>query len=257
MKEWLARTEMLLGEEAMETLYAARVAVFGLGGVGGYAVEALARSGIGTLDLIDPDRIEETNLNRQLLATRQTIGQYKVDVAAERIHAINPDAVVFPHRVFFLPDTADSFDFSAYDYVVDAIDTVTGKLALIERAEAAGTPLISCMGAGNRMDAAAFEVADIAETSVCPMARVMRRELKKRGIEHLKVVYSREPALAPGGNGEVPKDTEDAVGSFESAAEDAPAEGRKKQPPGSNAFAPGAAGLLLAGEVVRDLIREA
>ncbi len=225
MKEQFARTEMLLGTEAMERLFAARVAVFGLGGVGGYTVEALARSGIGTLDLIDPDRIEITNINRQILATWETVGRYKVDVAAERIHTINPDAEVFTYPVFFLPDTADRFDFAEYDYVVDAIDTVTGKVELVLRAAGAGTPIISCMGAGNRMDASSFEVADIYETSVCPMARVMRRELKNHGIESLRVVYSREP---------VP-------------------EALKKPVPSSNAFAPGAAGLILAGEVVRGI----
>ncbi len=225
MKEQFTRTEMLLGQEKMEKLFAARVAVFGLGGVGGYTVETLARSGIGTLDLIDPDKVDVTNLNRQILADWNTIGQYKVDIAETRIRAINPDAAVNTYKAFFLPDTADQFDFTCYDYVVDAIDTVTGKLELAERALAADTPIISCMGAGNRMDASAFEVADIYETSVCPMARVMRRELKKRGIERLKVVYSREPAIDSG----------------------------QQQTPGSNAFVPGAAGLILAGEVVRDL----
>ncbi|MCC8141308.1 MAG: tRNA threonylcarbamoyladenosine dehydratase [Lachnospiraceae bacterium] len=224
MKEQFTRTEMLLGQENMEKLFAARVAVFGLGGVGGYTVEALARSGIGTLDLIDPDKVDVTNLNRQILADWNTIGQYKVDIAKARIRAINPDAAVKTYKTFFLPDNADRFDFTCYDYVVDAIDTVTGKLELAERALSADTPIISCMGAGNRMDASAFEVADIYETSVCPMARVMRRELKKRGIERLKVVYSREPAIDSG-----------------------------QQTPGSNAFTPGAAGLILAGEVVRDL----
>ncbi len=229
--EALVRTEWLLGADAVARLAAARVAVFGLGGVGGYAVEALARSGIGTLDLIDPDPIDVTNINRQILATWQTVGQYKVDVAAERIHQIHPGAAVHTWRTFFLPDTAESFDFSVYDYVVDAIDTVAGKLELAVRAQAAGTPIISCMGAGNRMDASAFRVADIYETSVCPMARVMRRELKKRGVEHLKVVYSTEPACAP----------------------TRPVEEGERPIPGSNAFAPGAAGLILAGEVVRDL----
>ncbi len=245
MKEQFARTERLLGTEALEKLAAARVAVFGLGGVGGYTVEALARSGIGTLDLIDPDKVEVTNLNRQILATWETVGKYKADVAAERIRQINPDATVHTHRVFFLPSTAEQFNFSQYDYVVDAIDTVTGKLALIDCALAADTPVISCMGAGNRMDASAFRVADLSETRVCPMARVMRRELKKRGIEHLKVVYSEEP---------VPETKEDRDAAAEKAAP--PAEGsavHTKQVPGSNAFAPGAAGLILAGEVVRDL----
>ncbi len=246
MKEQFVRTEMLLGKEAMEKLFSARVAVFGLGGVGGYAVEALARSGIGTLDLVDPDQIDETNINRQILATWETVGQYKVDAAAERVRAINPDAEVNTRPVFFLPDTADLFDFREYDYVVDAIDTVTGKLELIERSKEAGTPIISCMGAGNKMDASAFEVADIYETSICPMARVMRRELKRRGIGSLRVVYSREPVPEIGG------DTEDRA----QISPDGAANGAwKKQTPGSNAFAPGAAGLIMAGEVVRDLIR--
>ncbi len=239
MKDQFIRTEMLLGTEQCRKLYAARVAVFGLGGVGGYVVEALARSGIGALDLIDPDRIEATNLNRQILATWQTIGQYKVDVAAERIRQINPDAQVTVYPVFFLPDTANQFDFSAYNYIVDAIDTVTGKLAIICGAQEAGVPVISCMGAGNRIDASSFEVADIYETSICPMARVMRRELKKRGIEYLKVVYSKEP---------VPE----MEGSEDSGSDQAAV--RTKKTPGSNAFAPGTAGLIMAGEVVKDLI---
>ncbi len=249
MKEQFARTERLLGTEAVEALAVARVAVVGLGGVGGYTGEALARSGVGSLDLIDPDRVEVTNLNRQILATWETVGRYKTDVAAERIHKINPDATVHTHRVFFLPDTAGQFDFSRYDYVVDAIDTVTGKLALIERALAAGTPVISCMGAGNRMDASAFCVADLSETKVCPMARVMRRELKKRGIEHVKVVYSEEPVPETGAPGaDADSAAEKAAFSAEGAAV------RAKQVPGSNAFAPGTAGLILAGEVVRDLV---
>ncbi len=256
MREQFQRTEKLLGKEAMEKLFAARVAVFGLGGVGGYALEALARSGIGTLDLVDADRFEETNLNRQILATWQNLGRLKVDVAKERVHAINPEAEVHVYPIFFLPDTAEQFDFSEYDYVVDAIDTVTGKLEIICRAQAAGTPIISCMGAGNKTDASAFEVADIYETSVCPMAKVMRRELKKRGIESLRVVYSREP---------VPENLEsgsDSAGSGGTEAGGTEAGGTEavvrsgawqKQVPGSNAFAPGAAGLIMAGEVVRGI----
>ena len=192
-----SRTELLLGEDNMQRLFNARVAVFGIGGVGGYTVEALARVGVGTLDLIDDDRICLTNLNRQIFATRKTIGKYKVDVAKERILEINPKAVVNTYKTFYMPDTADQFDFSQYDYVVDAIDTVTGKLMLVEQAKAAGVPIISSMGAGNKMDASAFEVADIYETSVCPLAKVMRRELKKRGIDHLKVVYSKEKPMTP------------------------------------------------------------
>ncbi|MCD8338356.1 MAG: tRNA threonylcarbamoyladenosine dehydratase [Lachnospiraceae bacterium] len=238
MVNQFSRTELLLGSEAMDKLFHARVAVFGLGGVGGYTVEALSRSGIGTLDLIDDDKICLTNLNRQIFALQSTIGKYKVDVAGERILQINPDAKVHKYKIFYMPQTAEQFDFSQYDYVVDAIDTVTGKIALAEQAEAAGTPIISCMGAGNKMDASALEVADIYETSICPLARVMRRELKKRGIRKLKVVYSREPAMRP-------MDHEDA-GTDENSA-------GRRQVPGSNAFVPAVAGLIIAGEVVRDL----
>ena len=276
------RTEMLLGEEAMEKLAAARVAVFGIGGVGGYVVEGLARSGIGALDLIDSDLVEESNLNRQIIATRDTIGRAKVEAAAERVHSINPDCKVTARRMFFLPESEeesvatqkfgdkpgtdskpeekirigleaeknsdDSFDneseiktgsnkidFTKFDYVVDAIDTVTGKLGLIQCAKDAGVPVISAMGAGNKLDPTAFEVADSYETSVCPLARVMRRECKKRGIESLKVVYSKEPPLAPEGN-------------------EAPAPGRRATP-GSVAFVPSVAGLIIAGEVIKDLIK--
>ncbi len=233
-----SRTELLIGKHALEKLSCSRVAVFGIGGVGGYVVEALIRSGIGALDLIDSDMISISNLNRQIIATTQTIGQYKVDAARERCLAINPQARIAAHRCFYLPETAAQFDFTQYDYVVDAIDTVTGKLALIEHAAAAGTPIISSMGAGNKMDPSAFEVADISKTSVCPLARVMRRELRKRGIEHVKVVYSKEPAIMPMG--------------IEDAAH-APASG-KRQTPRSNAFVPAAAGLLIASQVVKDLI---
>lgn len=237
MSEQFIRTQMLLGERGLRRLFAARVAVFGVGGVGGYAVEALARSGVGALDLIDDDTVCLSNLNRQIIATHSTVGQYKVDVAAQRIRDINPQAVVRAHRVFYSPETAAQFDFAQYDYVVDAIDTVTGKLALVEQARRAGTPIISCMGAGNKLDAAAFEVADIQQTSVCPLARVMRRELKRRGIEHLKVVYSRELPRTP---------TPDA----QTEGEESPS---RKRSPGSVAFVPAAAGLILAGEVIRDL----
>lgn len=232
----------------MERLRRARVAVFGIGGVGGYTVEALARSGVGTLDLIDDDRICLTNLNRQILAMRKTVGQNKVDVAEQRILEINPAAVVHTYKTFYTPQTAGQFDFTLYDYVVDAIDTVTGKLVLVERAQSAGTPVISCMGTGNKVDASAFEVADIYETSVCPLARVMRRELKRRSILHLKVVYSKEPAITP---------IEDMAISCRNHCICPPGTARRctqrRQVPGSNAFVPAVAGLLLAGEVIKDL----
>lgn len=190
MLNQFSRTELIYGKEAMEKLQKSRVAIFGIGGVGGYTAEALARSGVGTLDLIDDDKVCLTNINRQIYATRKTVGRYKVDVAAERIAEINPDAVVNKHQVFYTPDTADQFDFSQYDYIVDAIDTVTGKLALVENANRTKTPIISSMGAGNKVDPTAFEVTDIFKTSVCPLAKVMRTELKKRKIKKLKVVYS-------------------------------------------------------------------
>lgn len=243
MSEAFSRTALQLGEDALEKLNRSRVAVFGIGGVGGYAVEALARSGVGTLDLIDDDKVAVSNLNRQIIATRETLGQYKVDAAKERILSINPDAVVITHRTFYLPQTAAEFDLSRYDYIIDAIDTVAGKIALIEAAQTAGTPIISCMGAGNKLDATAFRVADISKTSVCPLARVMRKELGKRGIRHLKVVYSTELPLegqAPNKEGSPASDTR-------------PAQKRAKPTPGSNAFVPAVAGLILAGEVIRDL----
>jgi tRNA A37 threonylcarbamoyladenosine dehydratase len=250
MLNQFSRTQLLLGADGMEKLYNARVAVFGIGGVGGYTVEALARSGIGTLDLIDDDKVCLTNLNRQILATRKTVGQYKVEVARERILEINPKAVVNTYLTFYSPDTAEQFDFTQYDYVVDAIDTVTGKIALVLQAQAAGTPIISCMGAGNKMDASAFEVADIYKTSVCPLARVMRHELKKRGVKHLKVVYSKEQAMEP---------QEDMAISCKAHCICPPGTARKctqrRQVPGSNAFVPAVAGLILAGEVVRDLTK--
>ena len=236
MPKEFARTELIFGREAMQTLARSRVAVFGVGGVGGYVVEALARSGIGALDLIDSDRVCPSNLNRQILATHQTIGRYKVDVAEERVHAINPACTVRTYRTFYLPETRDQFDFRQYDYVVDAIDTVTGKLTLIEAAREAGVPILCSMGAGNKTEAAAFEVADLYETAVCPLARVMRKECRKRGIEKLKVVYSREKPLRP----------------VEESGE-TPPEGRRDLP-GSTAFVPAAAGLIAAGEVVKDLI---
>lgn len=223
MEQPFSRTELLLGAEGVKRLRDASVAVFGIGGVGGYVVEALARSGVGRLHLIDHDTVSVSNLNRQIIATVSTIGRYKADVARERVLDINPEAKVSVYRTFFLPDKAEEFDFVRYDYVVDAIDTVTGKLALIMEAKQAGTPVISSMGAGNKLDASAFEVADIYQTSVCPLAKVMRRELKKRGVRKLKVVYSREQPVS------------------------------SSRPPGSNAFVPAAAGLILAGEVVKDL----
>ena len=195
--EQFTRTQLLLGEAAMRKLASSRVAVFGIGGVGGYTVEALARSGIGALDLIDNDRVALSNLNRQIIATLDTVGQYKVDAAAARIASINPECKVTVYKTFFMPETQGEFDFSEYDYVVDAIDTVTGKLALAECAQAADTPIISAMGAGNKLDPTAFRVADINDTSVCPLAKVMRRECRRRGIRHLKVVYSQEEALQP------------------------------------------------------------
>lgn len=238
MQSQFSRTELLLGAAAMERLQKARVAVFGIGGVGGYAVEALARSGIGTLDLFDHDTVSLTNLNRQIIATHDTIGMLKVEAAKKRILSINPHAVVNAHPVFYTPEMADQFDFSAYDYIIDAIDTVTGKLCIIQNAMAAGVPVISCMGTGNKLDASALQVTDIAKTTFCPLARIMRKELRKRGIYHLKVVYSTEEALTPVG-----------------AEEEAVALG-KRTIPGSTAFVPGAAGLLLAGEVIRDLTKE-
>ncbi len=233
-----SRTERLLGPEAMARLAACRVAVFGIGGVGGYAVEALARSGVGALDLIDDDRFGLTNLNRQLHATHDTLGQYKVDAARERVLAINPDCRVTVHRTFFLPETQAAFDFTQYDYVVDAIDTVKGKLALAEQAQAAGTPIISAMGAGNKLDPTAFRVADISRTSVCPLARVMRTECRKRGIRRLKVVYSTEPPVRP---------------VCEADPADSHPGSSRRDTPGSTAFVPSVAGLIIAGEVVKDL----
>ncbi len=240
MLDQFARTRLLLGPEALERLFRARVAVFGVGGVGGYAVEALARAGIGALDLIDNDRVSLTNLNRQLLATHRTLGRYKVDVAEERVREINPDCRVTGYKTFYLPETRDAFDFTQYDYVVDAIDTVKGKLSLAEQAQEAGTPIISAMGAGNKLDPTAFRVADIAETSVCPLARIMRTECRKRGIRRLKVVYSTETPLRP---------REGLPAEEKETAADAP----RRDTPGSAPFVPPAVGLILAAEVVKDL----
>jgi len=248
MLNQFSRTELLLGHDNMERLKNARVAVFGIGGVGGFTVEALARSGVGTLDLIDDDKVCLTNINRQIIATRKTIGQYKVDAAKERVLDINPDAVVNTYKTFFVPETADEFDFAAYDYVVDAIDTVTGKIMLVEAAQKAGTPIISSMGAGNKLDPTAFEVADIYKTSVCPLAKVMRRELKKRGIKKLKVVYSKEKAMTP---------IDDTANSCRSHCICPPGSARtctqRRQIPGSTAFVPSVVGLIIAGEVIKDL----
>ena len=248
MLNQFSRTELLLGHDNMEKLKNARVAVFGIGGVGGFTVEALARSGVGTLDLIDDDKVCMTNINRQIIATRKTIGQYKVDAAKERVLDINPDAVVNTYKTFFVPDTADEFDFASYDYVVDAIDTVTGKIMLVEAAQKAGTPIISSMGAGNKLDPTAFEVADIYKTSVCPLAKVMRRELKKRGIKKLKVVYSKEKALTP---------IDETENSCRSHCICPPGSARtctqRRQVPGSTAFVPSVVGLIIAGEVIKDL----
>lgn len=233
MSEEFSRTELLLGGAAMERLAAARVAVFGVGGVGGYTVEALVRSGIGAIDIIDSDTVSVSNLNRQIIALRSTVGQYKVDVFEERIGQINPDCTVRKYRTFFMPDTAGEFDFSQYDYVVDAIDTVTGKIELAVRCSECGTPIISSMGAGNKLNPAMLEVADIYDTSVCPLARVMRYELKRRGIPALKVVYSKEKPLTPQGE-----------------------KGGGKAVPGSTAFVPSAAGLIAASEVIKGLISQ-
>ena len=250
MMNQFSRTELLLGPEAMERLAKCRVAVFGVGGVGGYTVEALARSGIGALDLIDDDKVCLTNLNRQLHATRSTVGTYKVDAAEARIRDINPDCRVTTYKTFFLPETEDQFDFTQYDYVVDAIDTVKGKLALVEKANAAGTPIICAMGAGNKLDPTAFRVADIYQTSVCPLARVMRSECRKRGIRKLKVVYSKEQPVRP---------LEDPSISCRKHCICPPGTRKctvRRDIPGSTAFVPAAAGLIIAGEVVKDLCAE-
>lgn len=248
MLNQFSRTQLLLGTEAMEKLKRARVAVFGIGGVGGYVCEALVRSGVGAFDLVDDDKVCLTNLNRQIIATCKTVGKYKVEVMRERILEINPDCDVRVHQCFYLPETADQFNFSDYDYVVDAVDTVTAKVTLVLEAQKAGVPIISCMGAGNKLDASALEVADIYDTSVCPLARVMRAELRKRGVKHLKVVYSKEPALTP---------IDDMTISCRTHCICPPDTARKctqrRQVPGSNAFVPAAAGLIIAGEVVRDI----
>lgn len=250
MLNQFSRTELLFGRESMEYLSKCRVAVFGIGGVGGYAVEALARSGIGELDLIDDDRICLTNLNRQIFATRSTVGKYKVDVAESRIHDICPDIKVNTYKCFYMPETADNFDFKEYDYVIDAIDTVTGKLEIIKRAKAAGIPVISSMGAGNKLDPTAFRVADIYKTKVCPLAKVMRYELRKLGIKNVKVVYSEEKPIRP---------VEDMEISCRNHCICPPGTARKctvrRDIPGSNAFVPSVVGLIIAGEVIKDLAK--
>lgn len=238
MIDQYSRTQLLLGEEGIAKLRCSHVALFGLGGVGGYAAEALARSGIGRIDLIDDDTVSLTNINRQLLATHSTVGKYKVDVAADRIRDIDPTIGIRTFKTFYLPETADQFDFSQYDYVLDAIDTVTGKLGLIAQAKAADVPIISCMGTGNKLDASAFEVADISKTSGCALARIMRKECQKRGLKHIKVVYSKELPMEPQ---EAPLEPQREGSS-------------RRATPGSVAFVPGTAGLIMAGEVIRDLV---
>lgn len=242
MLNQFSRTELLLGKEAIKLLSQKRVAVFGVGGVGGHVVEALVRSGVGIIDIIDNDIISITNMNRQLIATHSTVGMDKVDVMEQRIHDINPDCIVNKHKCFFLPETQEQFDFSEYDYVVDAVDTVTAKIALVMACNETNTRIISCMGAGNKLDPTQFEVADIYKTSVCPLAKVMRRELRKRRIKKLKVVYSKEEAI-------LPIENEDMFEEMETSG--------KRSIPGSNAFVPSVAGLIIAGEVIKDLTKKA
>lgn len=248
MLNQFSRTQLLLGKPALERLRQSRVAVFGIGGVGGYVCEALVRSGVGAFDLIDDDRVCLTNLNRQIIATRKTVGQHKADVMAERIHDIDPQAQVTVRKTFFLPENADDFPFNDYDYIVDAVDTVSAKLELVMQAQRRGVPIISSMGAGNKLDPTAFQVADIYETKVCPLARIMRRELRKRGVEHLKVVYSQEPPIRP---------LEDMSISCRTHCICPPGAQHKcterRDIPGSTAFVPSVAGLIIAGEVIRDL----
>lgn len=248
MLNQFSRTQLLLGQDGMDRLANARVAVFGVGGVGGFTVEALARSGVGAIDLIDDDKVCLTNINRQIIALRSTVGKYKVDVAAERLRDINQNIQVNTYKTFYMPDTAHQFNFSQYDYVVDAIDTITGKLELVMQAHKAGTPIICSMGAGNKLDPTAFRVADIYKTSVDPLARVMRHELRKRGIKKLKVVYSEEPPMRP---------VDDMASSCRTNCICPPGAARKcterRDIPGSNAFVPSVVGLIIAGEVIKDL----
>lgn len=248
MLNQFSRTELLFGKEAMDKLSNARVAIFGIGGVGGYTAEALARSGVGTFDLFDDDKVCLTNINRQIIATRKTVGKYKIEVMKERILEINPKAIVNTHQTFYTPEVADQYDFSLYTYIVDAIDTVTAKLELVVRAGSQNIPIISCMGAGNKLDPTQFEVTDIYKTSICPLAKVMRKELRVRGIKKLKVVYSKEPARKP---------IEDMSISCRANCICPPGAERKctdrRQIPGSTAFVPSVAGLILAGEVIKDI----
>lgn len=237
MSDQFSRTQLLLGEDAMEILKNSRVAVFGVGGVGGYVCEGLVRSGVGQFDLVDSDKVCLTNINRQIIATQKTVGMYKVDVMKERMTQINPDVIVNVHRCFFLPENADEFPFDEYDYVVDAVDTVTAKIALVLKCREKGVRIISSMGAGNKLDASAFRVADIYKTKVCPLAKVMRHELKKRGVKKLKVVYSEEMPIRP---------LEDMLSEVESTG--------RRSIPGSVAFVPSVAGLIIAGEVVKDIV---
>lgn len=251
MLNQFSRTQLLLGEDAMEKMMGAKVAVFGIGGVGGYVVEALVRSGVGSFVLVDDDKVCLTNLNRQIIATRKTVGKYKVEVMRERILEINPDAEVEMHQCFYLPENADDFDFKNYDYIVDAVDTVTAKLELIMRAKEAGVPIISCMGAGNKLDPTKFQVADIYKTTMCPLAKVMRRELKKRGVKKLKVVFSTEKPTRP---------LEDMSISCRTNCICPPGAKHKcterRDIPGSVSFVPSVAGLIIAGEVIKDLAQK-
>lgn len=249
MLNQFSRTQLLIGKDGIDKLKNSRVAVFGIGGVGSYTVEALVRSGIGAIDLIDDDKVCLTNINRQIYATHKTLGKYKVDVAEERIYEINPDVKVVKHKTFYMPETSHNFNFSEYNYIVDAIDTVKGKIELVMNAKAADTPIICSMGAGNKMNPAAFEVADIYKTSVCPLARVMRYELKKRGVRSLKVVYSKEKPLTPIDDTEISGHT-NSISPTDTARKCI----QRRQVPGSNAFVPSVAGLIIAGEVIKDLI---
>ena len=248
MQNQFSRTEILIGKEALEKLKASRVAVFGIGGVGGYVCEALVRTGVGAFDLIDDDKVCLTNLNRQIIATRDTIGRHKVEVMRERILSINPDAEVTTHRCFYLPENAQDFDFSSYDYVVDAVDTVTAKLEIVMRAKESNIPVISCMGVGNKLNPTQLEIADIYKTSVCPLAKVMRRELRKRGVDKLKVLYSKEEPITP---------LDDSEDTCREHCVCPPGTTRKctqrRAIPGSISFVPSAAGLIIASEVVKDL----
>ena len=249
MLNQFSRTELLIGNEGIEKLSKSRVAVFGIGGVGAYAVEALVRSGLGTIDIIDDDKVCITNLNRQLYATHKTVGKYKVDIAKERILDINPNCIVNTYQTFYTPATENQFDFSQYDYVIDAIDTVVGKLSLIEKTKLANTPIICAMGAGNKLDPTKFEVADISKTSVCPLAKVIRTELRKRRIKGVKVVYSKEIPIKPKENMPI---------SYEKNCVSTPDTRKntiKRQVPGSTSFVPPVVGLIIAGEVIKDLIK--